>query len=70
MFSIAKYIGTDHRRTLTHQLLEAIMFLRYDERLWNDILISQAVNIANSELSTSRLVAHLAQEEPNEELED
>ena len=44
VWSMAKYVLTNHRRSLTPRMMEAILFLRYNERLWDLSLVAEAVN--------------------------
>lgn len=45
LWSIAKYILSDHRQLMTPQIFEALIFLKCNARFWDDALISQAYNI-------------------------
>lgn len=58
-----KFLMTDHRRKMTPQMFEAIMFLRYNKRFWNGALVSEAINMNKSDRSASRFKARLLQNE-------
>lgn len=46
VFRIERYVATDHLRILSSQLPEVLMFLQYNKRLWNEILIAKAFNMS------------------------
>lgn len=46
VWSICKYVLSDHRSSLTPQLFEALIYLRYNERFWDPQLVAEAVSSA------------------------
>ena len=54
VWRMAKYVLTNHYRSLTPRTLEAILFLRYNEHLWDLSLVAEAVD-GNGEGSNSIL---------------
>eukprot|EP00171_Calliarthron_tuberculosum_P002072 IDg2072t1 len=44
VWSICKYVLSDHRCSLTPQLFEAIIYLRYNDRFWDPQLVAEAVS--------------------------
>ena len=43
LFSTAKLVLSQNRRSMTPQLFEALMFLKYNDRFWNVHLVADAV---------------------------
>lgn len=43
IFNLVKYILIDNRNFMTPQLFEALLFLKVNERFWNDSLVSDAI---------------------------
>ncbi len=63
LFGMAKYVMAENRLSLTPQLFEAIMFLKFNERFWDAQLVSDAVNGARSARVEARIkVYELGQE--------
>ena len=62
LFSIDKNFMTNNRKRIAPQLFEAIVFLKMNERLWNQTTVSNAVRQVTSERVEERMRAHLAQE--------
>ena len=63
LWSIAKYVLTENTRSMTPQMFEALMFLRLNERFWDEQLVSEAINGARSDCAAARLGAHEVWEE-------
>ena len=55
LWSIANYTLTTSRRRMTPQLLEAILFLRENQRFWDPALVAVAVGAAGSARAESLL---------------
>lgn len=67
LWSIAGYILTDNRKHMAPQLFEALIFLRMNERLWDDEMVLKAVHAAKSKGAERRKACELQEEdhEPN-----
>ena len=51
VWSISEYILSNHRRSLTPRTLEALVFLRYNEKYWNLELVCEALKNARRSLA-------------------
>ncbi len=60
----------ENRRSLTPQLFEAIMSLKFNERFWDAQLVSDAVNEARSARVEARIKAHELEQESLSSLEE
>ncbi len=58
LWSSANYVLASHPRRMTPQVLEAILFLRENERFWDAKLVAEAIGAARSERTNSRLKTH------------
>eukprot|EP00171_Calliarthron_tuberculosum_P007903 IDg7903t1 len=63
LFSLAGNVYSANRRSMTPQVFEAIVFLKYNRRFWDQDLVSQAVRHAKKEASNQRYESYLAEEE-------
>jgi len=54
IWSICDNVLKDQRKGMTPQLFEALAFLRCDKRFWNQMLVSQAMAMASTEMSRMR----------------
>eukprot|EP00171_Calliarthron_tuberculosum_P001364 IDg1364t1 len=66
LFSVAKNVLTENRRSMTPRLFEAIVFLRVNCRFWDASLVSRAVSMVATQNSAPRLNAHQANIEQEE----
>ena len=58
LWSIGKLVCTSSRRRMTPQLFEALLFLRENERFWNERLVAEAIGCAKSKRVRDKLDAH------------
>eukprot|EP00171_Calliarthron_tuberculosum_P023317 IDg23317t1 len=58
LWSVSKHILCVQRRGMTPQMFEALLFLKFNERLWDDQLVAQAFGESRSERVKARLEAH------------
>ncbi len=58
LWSLAKYVLTDHRRQMTPQLSEALVFLKMNHRFWDARLFIEAIGGARSERAKARMDVH------------
>ncbi len=70
LFSMAKYVMAENRQSLTPQLFEAIMFLKFNERFWDALLVSDALNGARSARVEARFKVHELEQESLSSLEE
>ncbi|KAI0560856.1 Ribonuclease H-like protein [Gracilaria domingensis] len=63
LWSIAKNVLTDNRKSMTPRMFEAIVFLKQNERFWDSQLVSEAIQNARSERIQSRLEQYALEEE-------
>ena len=63
LWSIAGNILTDNRKSMAPQLFEAILFLRVNQRFWNNDTVLEAVHNAKSKGAEDRMKACELQEE-------
>ncbi len=70
LFSMAKYVMAENRRSLTPHFFEAIMFLKFNERFWDAQLVSNAVHGAHSARVEARIEAHELEQESLSSLEE
>lgn len=62
IWSISKHVLTVERRLMTPQLFESIVFLKYNERFWNEQLVSKAIKSARIERAEELINSHDAYE--------
>ena len=62
VWSISKYVLSGNRRSMTPQLFEALMFLRFNTRLWDQHLVSIAISSAKGSEQGDAIQAHVVQE--------
>ena len=55
LWSIAKHILGDVRHKLAPMMLEALLFLRFNKRFWDDQLVAQAISNAKTERAKLRV---------------
>lgn len=63
LWSVSKYVLTEHRMSMTPQLFEAIVFLRENERFWDMQLVAESIGLAKRRNSEDRLAQRIAHEE-------
>jgi hypothetical protein len=68
LWSVASYVLTDQRSRMTPMLFEAILFLRYNERFWNQGMVTKAIVIAKENRAEAR--AKKMMEQDDEFLDD
>lgn len=56
--SMSEHIRTVHRRTTPPHLFKSLIFLRYNERFWNEQLVSEAVKGVRSEHAETLINSH------------
>ena len=49
-------IQVDSRQSMTPQMLESLVYLRANERFWDDQLIGESINAARSDRSERKLL--------------
>jgi hypothetical protein len=54
LWNQAKYCMSHHRKRITPQLFESLVFLKYNKEFWTDTLIIQAYRNAQAQKSTER----------------
>lgn len=55
VWSVAKHLLGDVRHRLSPIMLEALLFLRFNERFWDDQLVAQAISNARAERTNKRV---------------
>jgi hypothetical protein len=70
LWSNAGNILTKNRSGMTPQLLEAILFLKYNRRFWNQALVSDAYQMQRTARSQARINADAVQQEVEGEMEE
>ncbi len=58
MFSAAKYVLSENRRSVTPQRFEAIMILKFNSKFWDAPLFGEAIREARKERASGRYMAH------------
>ena len=53
VWSMVKFILSDHRKRMALELFESLLFLRYNERFWYPSLIAMAVGSVRDEFCYS-----------------
>jgi hypothetical protein len=61
LWSMAKYILVDQRKGMTPQMFEALLFLKVNERFWNQSLVIDALHHAKTARSEDRLAKIMEQ---------
>ena len=56
LWSVAKYVLSEHRRRMSPQMFEAILFLKSNDRLWDAKLVSDAVHAIRSAKTQNRMM--------------
>ncbi len=69
-FFHTKYLIAENRRSLTPQLFEALLFLKFKECFWNAHLVSDAVDGARPARVEARIKAHELEQENLSSFED
>ncbi len=58
VFSAAKYVLSENRRSVTPQLFEDIMFLNFNIRFWDAPLVEETIRETRKERASGRYMAH------------
>lgn len=61
VWSMAKHLLGDKRHAMTPLLLEALLFLRFNERIWDEQLVAQAITHARTERAKERIASFEAE---------
>ena len=62
LWSIATNVLTDERKNTSPLMLEALLFLRVNERLWDASTVKQAINMALNDRIEKKLQEELGHE--------
>jgi hypothetical protein len=68
LWSVASYVLTKQRRRMTPQLFESILFLRYNERFWDQTTVAEAMKEDAMEQHTARLERRIRDDETEESI--
>ena len=60
LWSIAKYILTDQRKSMTPQMFEALLFLKINERFWDLALVQKAMHMTVTQRVAKNIADDLA----------
>ena len=63
LWSIATNVLTDERKNTSPLMLEALLFLRVNERLWDASTVKQAMHMARNDRIEKKLQEELGHEE-------
>ena len=67
LWSIAKHILSDKRARLSPHLFETLLFLKVNDRFWDQALVMEAIKIAKSNAKSTRLTDFLRETEEQEQ---
>ena len=67
---MVRYILVDQRKGMTPQMFEALLFLKVNERFWNQDLVIEALKHAKTERSDDRLAKIMEQLDIMEDEDD
>ena len=68
-FSACKYVLSDHRRSLLPVTFEQIVFLKYNRRFWDEMLVHDALGLAKAVDGDDDDDDDEAEEKRNEEID-